>query len=234
MWWFRALAAVAVVAILFLLYRARVRKLLAFERLRTSIATDLHDDIGSTLTEIALYSDAGLRHVHAQPLPDAQTDTLFQEIGALARGLVDAMSDIVWAIDPKNDSFEFLLLRMKSHATTVFEAKGIAHDIDIPPELAHLRLPLGFHRGFFLVFKEAITNVLRHSQAQHVWLSVHRDRGSLVMEIRDNGKGFAPATGAGGNGLLNMQRRARDFHGTVEIASIPSSGTTVTLRAPLP
>jgi len=240
-WWFRVLAIAAIAGILFLMYRYRVNKLLEIERIRTSIATDLHDDIGSTLTEIALYSDVGLRELkHKQgsrPLLEderAKVSSLFTEIGTTSRTLIDAMNDIVWAIDPKNDSFEFLLLRMKMHATKMLEAKGINYDIDIPSEIASLRLPLNFRRRFFLIYKEALNNIIRHAKAKRVVLTLRREGRMLVMTIADDGIGFDTRDGSQGNGLLNMQQRARSLGGELTLASAPGVGTTVTLRAAIP
>lgn len=240
-WWFRIAAMAAIGAVLFLMYRYRVRKLLEIERIRTSIATDLHDDIGSTLTEIALFSDVGFREMKAKPPASALTEeerarfaALFSDTGSTARSLIDAMNDIVWAIDPKNDSFEFLLLRMKMHATKMLEAKGINYEIDIPPELASLRLPLGMRRRVFLVFKEAINNMLRHAHPTRVVLTMRREGRTLMMTMADNGIGFNPHTAVRGNGLHNMEERARSIGGELTISSARGVGTTITLHAPIP
>jgi len=239
--WFRILAVVAVATILFLMYRYRVKKLLEIERIRTSIATDLHDDIGSTLTEIALFSDVGLREVKAKPPATVLTDeertrfaALFSDTGSTARALIDAMNDIVWAIDPKHDSFDFLLLRMKMHATKMLEAKGINYEIDIPSELASLHLPLGMRRRLFLIFKEAINNILRHAQPTRVVLTMRREGRTLTMTMADNGVGFDVHGAARGNGLHNMEERARTMGGELAITSSRGLGTTITLHAPIP
>jgi signal transduction histidine kinase len=240
-WWFRVTAVVVIAGLLFLMYRYRVKKLLEIERIRTSIATDLHDDIGSTLTEIALFSDVGLREVKAKPQASVLTDderarlvSLFSDTGSTARALIDAMNDIVWAVDPKNDSFEFLLLRMKMHATKMLEAKGINYEIDIPAELASLRLPLGMRRRMFLIFKEAINNILRHAQPTRVVLTMRREGRTLMMTMADNGIGFDPRDAMRGNGLHNMEERARSIGGDLAITSSRGLGTTITLHAPIP
>ncbi len=240
-WWFRILVAAAIAGILFLMYRYRVNKLLEIERIRTSIATDLHDDIGSSLTEIALYSDVGLRELRRKKNPltmsgdeREKVSSLLTEIGSTSRSLIDAMNDIVWSIDPKNDSFEFLLLRMKVHATKMLEAKGINYDINIPAALSSLRLPLNFRRRFFLIYKEALNNILRHARPHRVVLTLNREARMLVMTVADDGIGFDPREGGQGNGLLNMRQRAHSLGGELTIASAPGVGTTVTLRATIP
>jgi ligand-binding sensor domain-containing protein len=240
-WWFRFLVVAAISAILFLMYRYRVNKLLEIERIRASIATDLHDDIGSTLTEMALFSDVGLRELRGRPKDGKITESeilkvsaLLKEIGSTSRNLIDAMNDIVWSIDPKNDSFDFLLMRMKTHAARVLEAKRINYEIDIPPELSQLRLPLGFRRGIFLIFKEAINNILRHARSSKVVLMIRRERGDLVMTVSDNGVGFDMHVHGDGNGLRNMRLRAESLSGELAVTSSPATGTTVILRAPIP
>lgn len=240
-WWFRLLAAAATAALLFLMYRYRVRKLLEIERLRTSIATDLHDDIGSTLTEIALVSDVGRREVDSAlstgrlDAPGAQRlSSILEDIGGTSRGLIDAMNDIVWAVDPKNDSFDVLLLRMKNHAARVLEAKGINYEIDIPSELSALGLPLAFRRRLFLIFKEAVNNILRHARPARVFLTMEREGGNLVMTVSDDGVGFDPESVARGNGLRNMEERAASLGGSLSIASSRAAGTAITLRVPIP
>jgi len=240
-WWFRIGAVVTGTGLLFLMYRYRVRKLLEIERIRASIATDLHDDIGSTLTEIALFSDVGLRELrnHSSDRPISETEVrkvgaLLDDIGRTSRGLIDAMNDIVWAIDPKNDSFDFLLLRMKNHAARIMEAKGINYEIEIPEELSSLRLPLGFRRRFFLIFKEAINNIIRHANPTKVVLTIKREKDWLVMTIMDNGAGFDLAAAGQGNGLRNMHKRAASLNGSLSISSAVANGTTIILRAMIP
>ncbi|HCV43784.1 MAG TPA: hypothetical protein DGH68_09900 [Bacteroidetes bacterium] len=239
--WFRGIVFVLVAGLLFSMYRYRVKKLLEIERIRASIATDLHDDIGSTLTEIALFSDVGIKEIRSlttgKPITGGEAEkvtTLLEEIGRTSRTLIDSMNDIVWAIDPKNDSFEYLLLRMKTHAARMMEAKGINYDIEIPAELSELELPLGFRRRFFLIFKEAINNIIKHAHPTKVQLTIKRERHSLIMTVTDDGVGFDPRTAGQGNGLRNMQERASALGGSLSIASAIAGGTTITLRTRIP
>jgi streptogramin lyase len=240
-WWFALLVASAVVALGIVLYRIRIRKLLEIERIRASIATDLHDDIGSTLTEMALFSDVGLRELRSHSGDGriseedvVKVSALLKEIGTTSRSLIDAMNDIVWAIDPKNDSFEFLLLRMKTHAGRVLEAKDINYEIAIPADIQHLRLPVAFRRRIFLIFKEALNNILRHAKPTKVTLTIRKEKRSLLMVIADDGTGFDPRQRHQGNGLRNMRERAASLDGELNIVSAPASGTTVSLSAPIP
>jgi signal transduction histidine kinase len=120
------------------------------------------------------------------------------------------------------------------HATKMLEAKGINYDIDIPASLTALRLPLGSRRRLFLIYKEAINNLLRHAQATRVTLALRREGRTLIMTIEDNGTGFDPGESGRGNGLRNMRSRARSIGGELTITSAPGVGTTVTLRVGIP
>ena len=120
------------------------------------------------------------------------------------------------------------------HATKMLEAKGINYEIDIPATLLSLKFPLASRRRLFLIYKESINNVLRHAGATRVGLTLRREGRLLVMSIVDNGKGFDPGGGSRGNGLHNMQARARSIGGDLSIISAPGVGTTVTLRVGIP
>ena len=233
-WWFIVIVGGVIVLGLSAVVRARVRRTLEIERLRTRIATDLHDDIGANLTRITVYADALQQQIRSGGVPagGGNPGELLSEIGATSRDLVENMSDVVWSVDPRNDSFESLLLRMKATAGRVLEAKGIEYEISIPEEIASLTLPLDFRRNFLLVFKEALNNVLRHSAARSVRIAVDREEGWLLLSVADNGTGFKK--GAEGNGLRNMQRRSEQMRGEVHIDSVSGKGTTVSLRAKLP
>jgi hypothetical protein len=229
--WFIILSALLTGAVLYLVYRYRLHHLLTMERMRTAIATDLHDDIGTSLTRIALYADASLRELGGQPGRSAREESgrlhdLLKDIAGTSRGLVDAMSDIVWAVDPKSDSFENVLIRMKTLAARMFDAKGIDYYITIASDLPSLEMPLQFRRHFFLAFKEVVNNVIKHAHATRVDLSIHRAHNTLVMSLSDNGVGFDSSTPRQGNGLRNMKQRALALGGECDISSQPGKGTT--------
>ena len=237
--WFRAVSVALVCVLLYALYRYRLRKLLEVERLRTAIATDLHDDIGTGLTRIALFADATLCEVTnaaagSGAAPRENVGGWLREIGATSRSLVDGLNDIVWAVDPKNDSFDNLLMRMKTLAGRMLEARGIDYDIHIPSGLSDIRLSLPVRRQFFLVFKETMSNVIKHAQATRVELSMERSDGHLVMNLRDNGVGFVPSAAPRGNGLRNMRNRAAALGGTYDVSSEPGKGTSVCFVVRIP
>jgi len=237
--WFLGTAFVIFGTLLYTLYRFRLRKIVELERLRTAIATDLHDDIGTSLTRIALYADASLREypdvgVNADEGDRNDPREWLRDIGVISRGLVDAMNDIVWAVDPKNDSFESVLIRMKTLAARMFDAKGIDYDIHIGEDLSAVALPIRERRQFFLVFKEAVNNVIKHARATRVDLSIHRAGPMLWLEVRDNGAGFRESALRAGNGLRNMRDRAVSLGGECTIESTPGYGTKVSFKMTIP
>lgn len=235
-WWFITAVVLCVAGAIWLFGQMRIRRLLEIERIRSRIATDLHDDIGASLTRITVYADAVHRSLQeSHPFPEsAKMGELLGEVSATSRELVDAMSDVVWSVDPRNDSFESLLLRMKTSAGRLLEAKGIEYDVDIPGSLGSLRLPLDFRRNFLLVFKEALNNIVRHSGATNVRIAIGEESGWLLLTVADNGHGFELQKGVRGNGLRNMRRRAEQLGGTVDIRSERGGGTRVALKAKLP
>jgi signal transduction histidine kinase/ligand-binding sensor domain-containing protein len=236
-WWFLTLTAMFLGGVAAMIYRYRVTRLLELERVRTRIAADLHDDIGASLSEVALLSEV-LKQKNAITQPDS-LDMLTQ-IAERARGVVDTMSDIVWAIDPRRDDLRTVILRISELASEVLGAAGIGCEIQAPPEPEKIKLTPEQRRHVYLIFKEAFTNIARHSSCRRASLKVSVSDHRLVAEIQDDGCGFAsPLAGnsskqsRGGHGLENMQARAAELAGELQIDSTPGQGTRLTLTVPL-
>ncbi|HEY0323443.1 MAG TPA: two-component regulator propeller domain-containing protein [Pyrinomonadaceae bacterium] len=235
-WWFLTLAALAIAVVIHFIYRFRVRRLIELERVRTRIATDLHDDIGASLSRMAILSEV----VKLQkPADGEQSTAMLTEIADSARGLVDSMSDIVWSIDPRRDDLRNVVQRIRQFASDVLEAQNIEWDFRVPEELDGIRLGPEQRRHLYLIFKEAINNIARHADCHRVSLSIDVEARSLLCEIRDDGRGFAPkapnevtSNGRGGHGLPNMQSRARELGGRLEVDSNPGGGTRLKLTVP--
>jgi ligand-binding sensor domain-containing protein/two-component sensor histidine kinase len=236
-WWFLASAALAFGGAAFVLYCYRVRQLLALEHVRTRIATDLHDDIGASLSRMAVLSEVVKRQDEIKS--DASVRML-TEIADSARALVDAMGDIVWSIDPRRDDLQSVTTRIRQFASDVLEARGIKWDLLLPRELAQVKLNAEQRRQILLIFKEALTNVVRHAECANVSLSLALDGRALVAEVQDDGRGFQSAqaaqangNGRGGNGLNNMRARVAQLGGEFHVASSPGAGTRLTFKVPL-
>jgi len=224
-WWFRLLAAVAFVGILAAIYQYRVSHLLAVERLRVRIASDLHDDIGATLTKISLHSEL-IEESACSP----EVSASLRKIGAMSRELVTTMSDVVWSIDARNDTVGNLIDRMREFAASVLEAKSIAFLFNTNGLDLHKKLPVDTRQNLFLIFKEAINNVARHAEATRVDIQLENSSGAFKMIIHDDGKVVAEAEKQTGHGLRNMKMRAKRIGGELDIAR--NGGYTVSLTAP--
>ena len=237
-WWFIALAALGTGALAHAGYRYRLRRALEVERVRTRIATDLHDDIGASLSRVAMLSEVVKLQLGGAGGPAAG---LLNEIADSARGLVDSMSDIVWSIDPRRDDLHHVVVRVRQFASDVLEARGIGWDFHVSPEVERLKLHPEQRRHLYLILKEAVNNVVRHAgEVRSVAISVEVAGGQLVGEVRDDGRGFVPvapgerqSNGLGGNGLPNMRARAESLGGRLEVESAPGAGTRLRLRLPL-
>jgi signal transduction histidine kinase len=232
-WWFLASALALLGLLATALYRYRVARLLELERMRTRIATDLHDDIGAGLSRVAILSEVVKRQVTGSA---EQSLPLLDEIAGSARSLVASMREIVWAIDPRRDELGNLIARLRQFATDVLDAQGINWELDAPPELEQFKLDPEQRRQLFLIFKEALHNIARHADCQSVRLRLELVQQQLWGEIRDDGRGFALApesSSANGQGLENMKRRAAQLGGEVEIETAPGAGVCLKLRIPL-
>jgi len=224
-WWFLALNIFLALAIVYLIYQYRLRQAMKFERLRYKISTDLHDDIGSTLSSISILSEMAL--TEHNPI---QNEAMVAEIKENSLSLLEKMDDIVWSINPKNDSLESLLLRIKRFSSKLFEAKDIDYAIDIDKAVAHAKLPMEFRQHIYLILKEAINNLVKYSQATKAAIEVNYSNSVLKIRVSDNGKGFGPGANNSGNGIISMKTRAEMMAANLKIESSINEGTTIRLE----
>jgi signal transduction histidine kinase/ligand-binding sensor domain-containing protein len=235
-WWFLLTLAVSLGLLGYAAYRYRIAKLLELERIRTRIATDLHDDIGASLSRMAILSEVVKQQTGSL---NVATYSMLNEIGDSARSLIDSMSDIVWAIDPRKDDLKSIAQRIRQFASDVLESQKIRWTFEFTEGLEEIRLSPDERRQFYLIFKEAINNVAKHSGCTEAKLRIFLENNRLHGEISDNGRGFVlpdPETsfmGMGGNGLKNMQSRACDVGGRLDIDSEPGKGSKIHLLLPL-
>jgi ligand-binding sensor domain-containing protein/signal transduction histidine kinase len=229
-WWFVALTGFVIAAGAYSFYRARVGRLLELERVRTRIATDLHDDLGSNLSQIAIQSEVLLMEAGRK---DPSMAKLLSNITTTANESVEAMGDIVWAINPTEDSLQDLIRRMRRFASDVFTARGIDFDFRAPGVNRHVEIGADLRREVFLLFKETVNNIVRHSKCTRAEIEMALDGDALLLQVSDNGKGFDSTLETEGNGLSSIRRRARNLGGMLEVLSTPGTGTTIRLRAPL-
>ena len=229
-WWFLLLAALTIALVMYALYRQRLARLLELERVRTRIATDLHDDIGANLSLIAMLSEVSRGQLRAG---DARLQEWLNTIAATSRDTVDSMSDIVWAVNPKRDHLRDLTRRMRRFADDIFTARNIVFQFEAPNLDRDIRLGADLRREVFLIFKETINNVVRHSDCTQASVDLQIANGWLTLNVADNGRGLDPQSAGDGTGKSSMRQRAEKLGGTLRIDSPNGDGTRVTLRIPL-
>jgi PAS domain S-box-containing protein len=203
---------------------------LKLEQLRTRIAADLHDDIGSTLSSMSIFS-AMLGH-HISP-ERSEASRMLHRVQENLRSVQESLHDIVWTINPENDALDNIILRMEEFATEVLEARGISLHLVVPEAQDPVSVPMQLRRYIYLIFKEAINNVVTHSDCREVTVEIVTDGRSLQVSVADDGKGFEHDQAASGNGLANMRKRAGTINGTLEVQSKRGKGTVVMLRVPI-
>jgi ligand-binding sensor domain-containing protein/two-component sensor histidine kinase len=230
-WWFRLLLALGAIALMFWLHRARVFRLLELERIRTRIATDLHDDIGSGLSQIAILTEVAHRRVPEGPL-DLKTD--LTRIGSVSRELAESMSDIVWSVNPQRDNLNDLVQRMRRFSSDLFSDRGVEFDFHVSTPEEAVPVTSDVRREVYLIFKEALNNAARHSHCTRGEIAISIDNNCLRLRIEDNGRGLdSGGNGDSGNGLRNMTERARRIGAHIEFGSARHGGTRVVLLASL-
>jgi signal transduction histidine kinase len=227
--WFLGAIALLAIATGYAVHEARVKRLLEMERLRTRIASDLHDDVGSSLTQISILSEIVRAHLAD---PGATIADPLSRIGTLSRESVDSMSDIVWAIDPVRDLPVHLLQRMRRVAHEFLGSAGIRLQFTSSGD-ASPRLTADLRRHVVLIFKEILTNVVRHAGATVVRIDVAVGPRQLRFGVTDDGRGFDVASRPEGQGLRSLERRASSLGGSLQVTSSPGSGTRVTLNVPV-
>ncbi len=213
-----------------ILARQRIEQLRAVEEERSRIARDLHDDLGSSLTEISMLADAGA----GMPPVLEKADRRFQTIGEKARAVVNALDVIVWLVNPRKDLLPFSVSYLGSYSEEYLCAAGIACRLKIPSHIPSMRMTADLRHNLFLAVKETLHNIVRHSKATEVNLEIALKEGQLRIVITDNGKGFSIPDAPNGNGLVNLKDRLVQLGGTCQVASKPDAGTRVSLSIPLP
>lgn len=222
------------VTVVLLWNRARLKRRLQLEQLRSRLSRDLHDDIGSTLSSINILSSVVQKRVEASG--DAASANVLSKISERSQRLQRNMSDIVWSVDPDHDTLEELLTRMREFGASVLEPKGIMYRFDGQGD-ATTTLPPMVKSNLYLIFKEAVNNAAKHAQATEVVVSFTHENNRLRMTITDNGKGLETgdiaASSIGGNGLGNMRARAQEMNAELRITSSKPQGTAIDLVVPL-
>jgi signal transduction histidine kinase/ligand-binding sensor domain-containing protein len=240
-WWFRlagALLGTGMIAafvryVSFRRLRAKVRQLeleAVVRRDRARIAQDLHDDLGSSLTEITFLGDLS----ESATVEPSELRARCDKIVARARQMARALDEIVWAVNPANDTLKATANYLCSRAQEYLRAGNVRCRFAVEEDLTDLPLPSDVRHSLLLALIEAVTNVMKHAQASEVWLRFAVEGEQLIVRVQDNGKGFEPSIIRDErNGLRNLQRRCLELGGKCLIDSAVGKGTTVQLILPL-
>lgn len=221
--WFYFLMALFFASIVYGIYQYHLQQILRLEKIRTAISSDLHDEVGATLSSISIFSEMGRRSVDAS----SKAGPYLQRIGERSRESIEKMSDIIWSINPENDSLCQILVRMKNYANELLEAKNIAVHWMESENLGALKLSMTKRKNLYLLFKEVVTNAAKYSGAKNMYINLYADHRYIKLFFSDDGVGFDVDTIQAGNGLKNMQRRSASLNGTIRIESAPQTGTSI-------
>jgi ligand-binding sensor domain-containing protein/signal transduction histidine kinase len=242
-WWFRTAASLCLVGIVVAVVRylstQKLRRRLqlleqqeALEKERSRIARDLHDQLGANLTQVALLSEMAEADKHSP----AEIESHAQQISQTARETTRSLDEIVWAVNPSNDTLEGLTNYVCKYAQEYLALAGLRYRADVPAQLPAITIPPEVRHNVFLAFKEAVNNVVKHAQASEVRVRLQLQPGNFALSIEDNGRGLggrdanaAPAR----NGLRNMRKRMEDIHGEFSINPGTGGGTIVCLTVPI-
>jgi ligand-binding sensor domain-containing protein/signal transduction histidine kinase len=237
-WWFRILAFVVLLisvggTIRFIELRKIKRRIellekeQAFERERARISRDMHDEVGSSLSEIVILSELAMKK-------PKEANLHVREISERAAEVIDNVSDIVWAMNPKNDKLDNLIAHVRHYAIKYLSLANIACQFTAPENIPAKNISAQLRRNIFLVIKEALHNVVKHSEAANVTIIIEFSNDIFFTLLKDNGKGFLIENISGaGNGLINMKKRIEDIKGEIEFRSNPGEGTQISFSVML-
>ncbi|MFZ5948695.1 MAG: histidine kinase [Stygiobacter sp.] len=204
------------------LYKAEIERREAIQKERERISKDMHDEIGSSLTQIAVLSELAIRDIDHK----SSTEEIIKKISRVSRQVVDNISEIVWAINPKNDSLDNLAAYLREYAADLFDSKGINCTIAFSEISSNIPLQSELKRNIFLAVKETFNNIIKHSNAKNVYFSFTLTKNKITISIKDDGIGFEMNNSKPkGNGLINIQSRIKECGGLVSIHSEIGHGT---------
>lgn len=230
-WWFRSLILLVLVSLFYVFYRYRLHQQTQVFRMRNRIAADLHDEIGSTLSSISIFSEAAKKITEG----NKSAAKVLNKISQNATEVMETMSDIVWAINSSNDKVDNLINRIRIYAVQISESANFDLYLAENDQIPDFKLDMYQRKHVYLLFKEAINNIAKYAQCKHVWIEFDASHSQFKMRIKDDGIGFDlngsnEVESLGGNGLFNMRKRANDLRGMLLINSNIGEGTLIELK----
>ncbi len=216
----------------FFLYRYKANQKLQIAQLQNKISQDLHDDVGSSLSSLQVYSTVAQQVMETEP---AKAKEMLRKIAVQSGILMENIGDIVWAMKPEAAQMIQLNTKIKNFVSDVLSAANINYIINIEEGAEALIKNITAKRNILLIIKEAVNNVVKYSGATDVLVTIKKIDDHICVQVADNGKGFNAAIAkTKGDGLANMQKRAAELNGIFEITSNLGKGTTISALLPIP
>jgi hypothetical protein len=229
-WWFIIFIFTLIICSFYFLFRYRLDQIHKFYQLRSDISKDLHDQIGATLTSISFLSEVAKKQSGETPV----LSRTLEKIGQYSRSMITEMNDIVWVINPLNDTFEKIVDRIQDFALELAVSKGMRFSMITDQTLLSSPLTMKQRKNLYLILKESINNAVKHSGCTELIVTMKKENGRLCIEIRDNGKGIpANVVDSPGNGLRNMRQRSKEIDINFRMHSEPGNGTLLYFEMPI-
>jgi two-component sensor histidine kinase len=228
-WWFIAICGLTAFAIIYSIYKYRINQVKKILFMRTKIARDLHDEVGSTLTSINILSKVSQGNLEKDK---SRASELLQKITEQSANMQQSMSDIVWSIRPDNDKLENLVIRMREYLGQTAEPKNLLVEFFADEKILKESLTMPQRQNIFLIYKEAINNAVKYARCKRISVFLGKENNHIKLLIEDDGLGFDPGRVTSSSGLKNMRDRAKELKGSLIINSSREEGTKVELRCP--
>jgi ligand-binding sensor domain-containing protein/two-component sensor histidine kinase len=227
--WFILLMVAVIVLLVYTIYRYRLQQLIRLQKVRNRIATDLHDEIGSNLTNISILTNLGKKNL-SEP---AKTNDFLMRISEEVSSSSQALDDIIWSVNSSHDTMEQIVARMRRYAAELFDAANIQYELQLDPKFEEKKISMEQRRDIYLLFKESVNNISKHASAKDVSIQLSIAHNQLLLQIKDDGRGFDAKKEFNRHGLKGMKERVHKWKGKITIESAEQKGTVIEIRLPL-
>ena len=225
-WWFIALCILSLIGIVYWLVTRRIKRLKHIYNLKSNIARDLHDEIGSVLTSINILSKISANNIENDAV---KSKALLEKIIVQSKDVQNNMSDIVWALKANNETIENTAVKMNQYLAEILDPIKIPYTFNVDEKLLQKHLQIKQHKDFFMIYREVLNNIVKHANCTQVSINLYTEKTEMILSIADNGIGFNMQSSNTGNGLKNIQFRANKINAKLSVESKIGAGTTVKL-----